>query len=189
MDRTEIFQNVKTAAYQIIEGKGATNYAIGLATAKIIEALLHDEGRVLPVSSWQEEYGVCLWLTSIVNWRGVDAVLTVPMNENDRADRLHDECGRHQLEVQSLADTEESDGQREHQRKQRAHNEQQAQHTCHQQGPPPEGDDGDGQHESADRVQHKQQAEYTADAVEDEVEVDPAHREEQEGAQPLPDNR
>src|SRR3954451_20687331 len=26
--------------------------------------------------------------------------------ENGRADRLHDECGRHQLEVQSLADTE-----------------------------------------------------------------------------------
>jgi hypothetical protein len=56
-------------------------------------------------------------------------------------------------------------------------------------GPPSEGDDGDGQHESADRVQHKQQAEYAADAVEGEIEVDPAHREEQEGAQPLLDNR
>ena len=41
-DRTEIFQNVKTAAQQIIEGKGATNYAIGLGTVRILEALLHD---------------------------------------------------------------------------------------------------------------------------------------------------
>src|SRR5262249_48330806 len=45
-DRTEIYQQVRTAAYQIVAGKGATNYAIGLATAKILEALLHDENRV-----------------------------------------------------------------------------------------------------------------------------------------------
>ena len=32
-DRTEIFQNVKNAAYQIIQGKGATNYAIGTTSA------------------------------------------------------------------------------------------------------------------------------------------------------------
>jgi len=33
-DRTEIFQNVKDAARQVIAGKGATNYAIGLSTAR-----------------------------------------------------------------------------------------------------------------------------------------------------------
>ena len=49
-DRTEIFQNVKTAAAQIIDGKGATNYAIGLTGAHIIEALLHDENRILAMS-------------------------------------------------------------------------------------------------------------------------------------------
>jgi L-lactate dehydrogenase len=88
-DRTEIFQNVKTAAYQIIQGKGATNYAIGLATAKILEALLHDEDRVLPVSSLLEDYegisDVCLSVPSIVDRGGVDAVLKVPLNEAERA--------------------------------------------------------------------------------------------------------
>jgi L-lactate dehydrogenase len=88
-DRTEIFQNVKTAAYQIIQGKGATNYAIGLATAKILEALLHDEDRVLPVSSLLEDYDgitdVCLSVPSIVDRGGVDAVLKVPMNDAERA--------------------------------------------------------------------------------------------------------
>ena len=53
---TEIFQNVKNAAYQIIDGKGATNYAIGLSTARILEALLNDENRVLPVSSLLNDY-------------------------------------------------------------------------------------------------------------------------------------
>jgi len=88
-DRTEIFQNVKTAAYHVIEGKGATNYAIGLATAKILEAILHDEHRILPVSSLLTDYrgigDVCLSVPSIVNRRGVEVPLNVPLNEAELA--------------------------------------------------------------------------------------------------------
>ena len=88
-DRTEIFQNVKNAAYQIIQGKGATNYAIGLATARILEAVLHDENRILPVSSLLSDYegitDVCLSVPCIVDRGGVDAVLKVPMNDAERA--------------------------------------------------------------------------------------------------------
>ena len=83
-DRTEIFQNVKTAAYQVIEGKGATNYAIGLATSRILEAILHDESRVLPVSSllskYQEIDDVCLSVPCIVNRSGVGPALPIPLN-------------------------------------------------------------------------------------------------------------
>jgi L-lactate dehydrogenase len=88
-DRTEIFQNVKTAAEQIIQGKGATNYAIGLATAKILEGVLHNENRILPVSSlltgYREISDVCLSVPSIVNRGGVEIALPVPMNENEVA--------------------------------------------------------------------------------------------------------
>ena len=49
-EAARIAQNVVNAADQIIRGKGATNYAIGLADARIIEAILQDENRVLPVS-------------------------------------------------------------------------------------------------------------------------------------------
>lgn len=88
-DRTEIFQNVKTAAAQIIEGKGATNYAIGLATAKILEAVLHHEDRVLPVSSLLMDYrgisDVCLSVPCIVNRNGVDTALPVPLNAAEEA--------------------------------------------------------------------------------------------------------
>jgi len=89
MDRTEIFQNVKNAAYQIIQGKGATNYAIGLATAKILEALLKNENRVLPISSLMSDYhgisDVCLSVPCIVNAKGVDAVLPIGLNEAERS--------------------------------------------------------------------------------------------------------
>lgn len=88
-DRTEIFENVKGAAYRIIQGKGATNYAVGLATTRIIEALLNDENQVLPVSSLLTDYhgisDVCLSVPSIVNRGGVDAMLPIPLNDAERA--------------------------------------------------------------------------------------------------------
>jgi L-lactate dehydrogenase len=87
-DRTRIFDNVRNAAYQIIKGKGATNYAIGLATAQILESVLHDEQRVLPVSSRMDGYlgitDVCLSMPSIVNRKGVEAVLEVPLSDSER---------------------------------------------------------------------------------------------------------
>ena len=76
-----------TAAEQIIHGKGATNYAIGLATARIVEAVLHDEAACCPVSSLLDgQYGiddVCLSLPSIVDAKGVDAVLAPPLAEDE----------------------------------------------------------------------------------------------------------
>ena len=88
-DRARIFDNVRNAAYQVIQGKGATNYAIGLATVQILEALLHNEQRVLPVSSRLEGYlgiqDVCLSVPSIVNRGGVEAVLELPLSEPERA--------------------------------------------------------------------------------------------------------
>ena len=49
--RAAIHDDVVHAAYKIIAGKGATNYAIGLSGARIVEAVLRDEHAVMPVSS------------------------------------------------------------------------------------------------------------------------------------------
>lgn len=77
-------ERVVRSADEIILGKGATNYAIGLTSARIIEDALYDEGRVLPVSSLLDgQYDiedVCLSLPSVVNRRGVHAVLTPPLS-------------------------------------------------------------------------------------------------------------
>jgi L-lactate dehydrogenase len=87
-DRTRIFDDVRNAAYHIIRGKGATNYAIGLATAQILESVLYDEHRVLPVSSRLDGYlgisDVCMSVPSIVNRTGVETVLEVPLNDTER---------------------------------------------------------------------------------------------------------
>ncbi len=85
--RAAIFENVRTSADQVIAGKGATNYAIGLAVSSILQAILWDEGRVLPVSSHLTKYrgldDVCLSMPAIVNRRGVEYALPVPMSAEE----------------------------------------------------------------------------------------------------------
>ncbi|HVT96710.1 MAG TPA: hypothetical protein VHE33_04335, partial [Acidobacteriaceae bacterium] len=86
-ERSSIFHSVRTAADRVIAGKGATNYAVGLAVSGILQAILGDEGRVLPVSSVLSEYrglsDVCLSMPAIVNRRGVDCLLPVPLSNEE----------------------------------------------------------------------------------------------------------
>jgi L-lactate dehydrogenase len=78
---------VAGAAYEIIAGKGATNYAIGLAGARIVEAVLADENAVLPVSSVLDGYhgitGVALSVPSIVGAGGIERVLDVAFDKDE----------------------------------------------------------------------------------------------------------
>ena len=75
------------AAGEIIRGKGATNYAVGLATARIVEAVLYDQRQVLPVSSLLDGqagiHDVCLSLPSVVDRLGVELVLPSPLSEEE----------------------------------------------------------------------------------------------------------
>lgn len=86
-ERSSIFTGVRTAADRVIAGKGATNYAVGLAVSGILQAILGDEGRVLPVSSLLCDYrglnDVCLSMPAIVNCRGVDSILPVPLSDEE----------------------------------------------------------------------------------------------------------
>lgn len=83
----QISHDVVNAAYEIIAGKGATNLAIGLSTARIIEAILGDQHRVLPVSTVQRgAYGisdVAFSLPTVVSARGAGRVLEVPLSASE----------------------------------------------------------------------------------------------------------
>ena len=82
--REAVSAEVVNAAYEIIEGKGATNLAIGLSTARIIEAVLGDQHRVLPISTVQhgtyEIADVALSLPTVVSAAGAGQVLEVPLS-------------------------------------------------------------------------------------------------------------
>lgn len=86
--RQRIDAGVRGAAYTIIEGKGATNYAIGVAGARIVEAVLGDQRRIMPVSTLIDYPGVgevCMSLPAIVGRGGVEHQVDVPMNDEERA--------------------------------------------------------------------------------------------------------
>ena len=92
-ERDDIADRVVNAAYEVIEGKGATNLAIGLSSTEIIEAILRNEHRVLPVSSLIEDWhgisGVCLSAPTLVDSDGVGRVLPLPMTDGELA-AMHD---------------------------------------------------------------------------------------------------
>ncbi|MDJ1371432.1 L-lactate dehydrogenase [Gulosibacter molinativorax] len=84
-----IAAEVRNAAYRVIEGKGATNYAIGLAAARIIEAILDDEHAVLPVSTVLTDFkgvsGVALSVPCIVSGSGAAPVASTPFSDAELA--------------------------------------------------------------------------------------------------------
>ena len=75
---------VKNAAYRVIEGKGATNFAIGLSGARIVEAILNDENAILPVSSVLTNYhgvsGLAMSVPTLVNRTGAAKPIEVAMS-------------------------------------------------------------------------------------------------------------
>jgi L-lactate dehydrogenase len=87
--RAAVHREVVESAYRIIAGKGATNYAVGLAGTRIIEAVLKDERRIMPVSSLLDDYygisDVCLSVPSLVDRRGVTDNVRVPMSDDELA--------------------------------------------------------------------------------------------------------
>ncbi|WP_258726744.1 L-lactate dehydrogenase [Cellulomonas sp. NS3] len=87
--RDGIAREVVESAYRIIEGKGATNYAVALAGSRIIEAVIKDEQRILPVSSLLDGYhgirDVCLSVPALVGRDGVGERLEVPMSADELA--------------------------------------------------------------------------------------------------------
>jgi L-lactate dehydrogenase len=84
-----IFSQTRNAAYEIIQRKKATYYAIGLGLLSIVEAVLRDQHTVMTVSSpLSGQYGVSDIATSmpaIVGRRGVEEVLNLPLSESELA--------------------------------------------------------------------------------------------------------
>jgi L-lactate dehydrogenase len=85
----QIADQVRRAAYEIIDRKGATYYAIGLGVRHIVEAILRDQDSVLTVSTLMTgQLGVSdiyLSLPSILDRNGLDCVLVPDLSEDEEA--------------------------------------------------------------------------------------------------------
>jgi len=85
LDRIAV--EVRDAAYRVIRGKGATNYAIGLSSARIVEAILEDQQAVLPVSTVLQDFhgvdGVALSVPSVVSATGAVPIRNTPFSADE----------------------------------------------------------------------------------------------------------
>jgi L-lactate dehydrogenase len=101
----EIYSNTKNAAYEIIQKKGATYYAIGLGIADIVRAVLYNEQLVLPLSVLlQGEYDihdVCISVPVVVGSGGVQKILSIQL-EHDEQEKLHVSAGQLKSVIASL---------------------------------------------------------------------------------------
>lgn len=79
----EIETEVRNAAYEIINRKGATYYGIGMAMVRITNAILGNENLIMPLSIYDKENDVYVGLPAILNSNGVERRIRIKLNEEE----------------------------------------------------------------------------------------------------------
>ncbi len=81
----KVFEEVRDAAYEIIERKGATYYAIAVGLTRIVSSILRDERSVLSVSTLVDGYlgvkDIYLGVPAVVGRSGVEKVIELPLDD------------------------------------------------------------------------------------------------------------
>lgn len=87
-DMQSIEEQVRTAAYKIIEAKRATYYGIGMAITRIIKAILGDENSVLTVSAKlcgeYDSKNVFIGVPCIIGRNGVKEIVELSLTDEEK---------------------------------------------------------------------------------------------------------
>lgn len=83
-----VLERTRYIGYDIINGKGSTEFGIGAACADICKAIFHDEKRVIPASVLLEgEYGmkdVSCGVPCVIGRNGIEDIIELPLNEKEK---------------------------------------------------------------------------------------------------------
>ncbi|WP_315906176.1 L-lactate dehydrogenase [Priestia koreensis] len=92
-DMQQLFVNVRDAAYQIINRKGATYYGIAMGLVRLTRAILNNEQSILTVSTLLEgQYGidnVYIGVPAVINKDGIQRIIELSLSEKEHAQLLH----------------------------------------------------------------------------------------------------
>ena len=88
-EKDAISEEVKNAAYRIIERKGATYYGIGMCLVYITNAILGNENTIITVSTYDKENNVFIGVPTIVNKRGAKGRVYVDLTEEESLKLKH----------------------------------------------------------------------------------------------------
>ena len=84
-----IEDNVRNAAYDIIDKKGSTCYGIGMALVKITNAILGDENIIIALSVYDEKNDVYVGLPAILNKNGVERRIPLKLTKEEEVKLQH----------------------------------------------------------------------------------------------------
>jgi len=80
----QVENRVRYANITIIEGNDASQFGIGIVTARIAEVVLRDERAVLPIGSYNDNFGVTLSLPSVVGRNGAVRIFEPEMSSEEK---------------------------------------------------------------------------------------------------------
>jgi L-lactate dehydrogenase len=78
-------EHVRNANITIIEGINASQYGIGMACGRVVEAMTRNERAVFPLGCHIAEYGVTLSMPVVIGRQGVERLIVPPMSPDERA--------------------------------------------------------------------------------------------------------
>lgn len=94
-DLEKIRDDVKNAAYEIIEKKQATYYGIGVALTRLVKAILNDEEVILTVSTYlngeYNEKDIYIGVPAVITSKGVRELLELPLTKEEQ-EKLSNSC-------------------------------------------------------------------------------------------------
>ena len=85
----KIYLDVKNAAYEIINRKGATYYGIGMCLVRITNAILGNENSIITVSAYDEVNDIYMGIPSVVNKDGVKQRIYVYLTDEETRKLQH----------------------------------------------------------------------------------------------------
>lgn len=80
----DIAESVRNKAYEIIKCKGATFFGIASCVAALCECILFNQRLIVPVSTYIEEYKICLSMPVVLGKKGIERRVAIHLNDEEK---------------------------------------------------------------------------------------------------------
>ena len=88
LDLSQIETETANAGHEVIEGKGSTEFGIGIALSEIVQSIFHDSKKVLPASPLLEgeygQHGVHAGVPCVIGKAGIEKIIEIPLTDREQ---------------------------------------------------------------------------------------------------------
>jgi L-lactate dehydrogenase len=88
-DFEKIEIQTRNEAPEIVKLKGSTFFGIGTSLAHLCEIIVYDQKRIVPISCYVEDLGVCLSVPVVLGEKGVERYIDLRLNDEEKTKLEH----------------------------------------------------------------------------------------------------